>query len=237
MTHFDFSSNADKSTGGEPPPVTMFHRRRTMRTRNALAALVLSTVCLVSLPAVAGESEAQSFVEQKQGRISQLLRQPSTATRDAQVDQELGVTFDYDELTKRIFGLCPAGISCVDNWTSLTAAQKAEMTGLFKKLVQKTYRKNLIKTLDYEITFRGSRASVQNESKIQTEAKSKVKPRDPSTRIDYVVRGSGDAYRVVDIVTEGSSLTANYREQVAKMLREHDYAYVAKKITDKANAP
>ncbi len=208
-----------------------------MRTRNALAALVLSTLCLVSLPAFAGESEAQSFIEQKHGKISQLLRQPSTASRDGQVDQELGITFDYDELTRRIFGMCPAGISCVDNWTSLSSAQKAEMTGLFKKLVQKTYRKNLMKTLDYDITYKGSRATVQNESKIRTEAKSKVKPRDPSVQIDYVVRGSGEAYRVVDIVTEGSSLTANYREQVAKMLREHDYAYVAKKIGDKANAP
>ena len=207
-----------------------------MRIRTTFAALLLSTACLVSLPAFAGEAEAQSFVEQKHGKIAQLLKQPANATRDGQVDQELGVIIDYEELTRRIFGQCPSGVACVDNWTGLSAAQKTEMTGLFRKLVQRTYRKNLIKTLDYDVSYKGSRATISNESKIRTEAKSKIKPRDPSVQIDYVVRSDGGGYRIVDIVTEGSSLTTNYREQVSKMLREHDYAYVAKKIGDKANA-
>jgi phospholipid transport system substrate-binding protein len=200
-------------------------------------AAILAASLLLAPVARGGEAEARSLVEQKHARISQLLRQPASAARDAQVEQELAATFDYDELTRRVFGKCPPGVSCVDNWSKLTPAQREEMTGLFRKLVQKTYRKNLVKTLDYEVTYKGARALLANESKIRTEAKSRVKPRDPPVEVEYIVREDGGAYRIVDIVTEHSQLTANYREQVAKMLREHDYAYLQKKISDKANAP
>ncbi len=200
-------------------------------------AAVLAAALLVTPAALAGEVEARAFVEQRHVKITQLLRQPASSGRDAQVEQELGAVFDYDELTRRIFGKCPPGMSCLDNWTKLSAAQQQEMTDLFRKLVQKTYRKNLVKTLDYDVSYKGSRAVLANESKVRTEAKSRVKPRDPAVLVDYVVREDAGIFHVVDIVTEGSSLATNYREQVAKMLREHDYAYLRKKISDKANAP
>jgi ABC-type transporter MlaC component len=54
-------------------------------------------------------------------------------------------------------------------------------------------------------------------------------------QVDYVVKPEGSAYRVVDIVTEGSSLTKNYYDQFHKMLTTpgQGYPHVVKKLNEK----
>ena len=143
---------------------------------------------------------------------------------------------DYEELARRAFGQpCPAAIaSCANHWAELTDAQKTEVTGLLKALVEKNYRKNLIKTLDYDVTFKGTKEQA-GDSKIRTEAKSKLKPRDPPVQVDYVVRSTNGAFHIVDIVTEGSSLTKNYYDQFHKMLTTpgQGYPHIVEKLNEK----
>jgi phospholipid transport system substrate-binding protein len=123
----------------------------------------------------------------------------------------------------------------VNHWAELTDQQKAEVTGLLKQLVEKNYKKNLIKTLDYEVTYKGTKDVAGGDAKIRTEAKSKLKPRDPAVQVDYVVKGASNGYKVVDIVTEGSSLTKNYMDQFHKMLITpgQGYPHVVKKLNEK----
>ena len=66
-------------------------------------------------------------------------------------------------------------------------------------------------------------------------AKSKSKPRDPVVRVDYVVKQTGSGYRVVDIITEGSSMTKNYYEQFRKKMHNpgEGYANIVQKLREK----
>jgi ABC-type transporter MlaC component len=201
-------------------------------------ALVLSVACLSASGIAAAEETAQSFVEHEHAKLATLLKQPASPARDNQVTHELDTMVDYDELARRAFGQpCPVTIpQCTNHWAELNDAQKAEVSGLLKRLVEKNYRKNLIKTLDYDVTFKGQK-DIAGDSKIRTEAKSKLKPRDPAVQVDYVVKNVNGAFHVVDIVTEGSSLTKNYYDQFHKMLTnpQQGYAHVVKKLNDKIN--
>lgn len=198
----------------------------------ALLALALSTLGGLA----AADEAAQTFVQNEHVKVTNLLKQPATASRDAQVTQAMDGMVDYDELARRAFGQpChPSLPGCVNHWGELSEAQRAEVSGLLKRLVEKNYRKNLTKTLDYEVTYKGTK-EMGGDSKIRTEAKSKLKPRDPPVQVDYVVRGSTNGHRVVDIVTEGSSLTKNYYDQFHKMLTNptQGYAHVVKKLNEK----
>jgi ABC-type transporter MlaC component len=209
-----------------------------MRIRTLFHALFLALACLMLAGSASADESAQGFVEKQHGKISALLRQPESAARDNQVTHELDNMVDYEELARRAFGQpCPAAIpSCTNHWAELSDAQKTEVTGLLKALVEKNYRKNLIKTLDYDITFKGMKESA-GDAKIRTEAKSKLKPRDPPVEVDYVVRGTNGQFHVVDIVTEGSSLTKNYYDQFHKMLTNpaQGYPHIVKKLNDKIN--
>jgi len=211
-------------------------RENVMRIRTLFQALLVVLACLTLAGAAVADESAQGFVEKQHVKLTGLLKQPATAARDAQIDHELDAMVDYDELARRAFGQpCPAAIpSCTYHWTDLTDAQKTEVSGLLKALVEKNYRKNLVKTLDYDVTFKGSREAA-GDQRIRTEAKSKLKPRDPAVQVDYVVRANNGQFHVVDIVTEGSSLTKNYYDQFHKMLTNpaQGYPHIVKKLNEK----
>jgi phospholipid transport system substrate-binding protein len=187
--------------------------------------------------AARADDGAQTFLEAQHQKVNALLRQPASPARDAQVSAVLDGMIDYGELARRTFGVpCPSAVpGCTHHWTDLTDAQKAEVQGLLQKLVSKNYQKNLIKTLDYEISYKGNSDAGGGATRVKTEATSKVNPRDPPVQIDYVIAGGPGTYKVVDIITEGSSLTKNYYDQFHRMLTTPDqgYAYLVKKLTDK----
>jgi ABC-type transporter MlaC component len=209
-----------------------------MRFRHLLSAAALAVSCtFLAGGASADVDSAKTFVEREHGQIKKLVEAnaPSDDVRKA-IDNMV----DYDQLAMRTLGKpCPSTVpSCTNHWDDLTAEQRAEVTGLLRKLVEKNYHKNLNKTRDYDISFRGAKDQGENVSKIKTEAKSKVKPRDPAVQVDYVILGTGDKYRVIDIVTEGSSMTKNYYDQFHRMLttKEQGYPYLVKKLQDKVAA-
>ena len=209
-----------------------------MRFRQYLAAAVLALSCtLVAGSAAADVDGAKTFVEREHSQIKKLVEAnaPSDDVRKA-----IDGMVDYDELAKRTFGNpCPPSVpSCTNHWNELTPEQRVEVTGLLRKLVEKNYHKNLNKTREYDISYKGAKEAGENLAKIKTEAKNKTKPRDPAVQVDYVILGVGDKYRVVDIITEGSSMTKNYYDQFHRMLTtdSQQYPYLVQKLRDKIAA-
>ena len=174
----------------EPLSVPPIEPKMTMPIRLSsvprfLAFAVFVCALLLGGRARADEaSEAQDYVEKQNNRIAALLRQPASAQRDAQITGLLNGYIAYDEVTHRAFGEpCPTAKPCEDHWKALTDPQKTEVADLLKRLVEKNYRKNLIKTLDWEISYKSSKESRDGEYRVKTEAKNKTKPRDPSVQV------------------------------------------------------
>lgn len=191
---------------------------------------------VVAATTVASAREgALAFLRSEHQTLAGLLRQPASPAREARVESTLSNLVDGDELARRAFGQpCPPSRpGCVNHWAALTAAQRAEVTPLLKKLVIKAERKNVLKTLDYDVDYKGEREA-ESQSIVHMEARSKLKPRDPPLLIDYVVASRAESWRVVDIVTEGSSRTKNYYEQFNRMLTTagQGYPYVVAKLKE-----
>jgi len=207
-----------------------------MRFRWLVPVLLVVASLVVSAPARA--DDAQSFIQQQHAKLEQLLRQPDSEARTAQINRSLDNFVDYDALTKRAFGEpCPSSVpACDDLWSGYADEERQTLRDLLTRLVRKNYRKNLVKTLDYEITYRGTRDS-GGDARVMTEAKNKNNPRETSVRVDYVVAHTAYGYRVVDIITEGSSLTKNYYEQFRKKMKTpgEGYPNIVQKLEDKVN--
>ncbi|MGA2447684.1 MAG: ABC transporter substrate-binding protein [Polyangiaceae bacterium] len=207
-----------------------------MRFRWLVPVLLVVASLVVSAPARA--DDAQSFIQQQHAKLEQLLRQPDSEARTAQINRSLDNFVDYDALTKRAFGEpCPSSVPACDNlWSGYADEERQTLRDLLTRLVRKNYRKNLVKTLDYEITYRGTRDS-GGDARVMTEAKNKNNPRETSVRVDYVVAHTASGYRVVDIITEGSSLTKNYYEQFRKKMKTpgEGYPNIVQKLEDKVN--
>jgi ABC-type transporter MlaC component len=205
-----------------------------MRFRR-FAVLSFSALAL-ALSSTALADDAESFIQREHAKLEHLLHEPVSPARDSQINQALDGFVDYAELTRRAFGEpCPSSVpSCDDLWSKYLEPQKQELKDLLGQLVRKSYRRNLAKTLDYEVAYRGARDSA-GDTRVLTEAKNKTKPREPAVRVEYVVKPTANGYRVVDIVTEGSSLTKNYYDQFRKKMENpsEGYSNIVEKLREK----
>jgi phospholipid transport system substrate-binding protein len=195
-----------------------------------------SGLLVLASTVAARAADPQEFIQHEHAKIEQLLHQPPSGARDGQIDRALDDFVDFDELARRAFGEpCPAAVpACEDLWAKYAEGQKAELKDLLGQLVRKSYRKNLAKTLDYDVEYHGQREAA-GDTRVLTEAKSKSKPRDPAVRVDYVVKQTAGGFRVVDIITEGSSLTKNYYEQFRKKMDTpgEGYGNIVQKLHEK----
>jgi len=199
-----------------------------MRLRHlpALGLSVASALAVVAFAPKAHAEDAEQFIQREHATLERMLHQPPSPARDAEVNQALDSFVDYDELTRRAFGepCHPTLPNCEDIWVTYEGAKQQEVHDLLKHLVEKSYRKNLLKTLDYDINYRGTREQ-GGDIRVITEAQNKARPRDPPTRVDYIVKQTPSGFRVVDIVTEGSSLTKNYYDQFRKKMHNPSEGY------------
>jgi ABC-type transporter MlaC component len=209
------------------------HFRPTRAVASLLAALAVCAFAPSGRALAEGKDDARTFVRREHDRLRALLLRPDSADRAAQVTRELDGAVDYGELTRRSFGEpCPAERSaCIDHWKELTDAQKAEVAGLLRRLVQKICQREIEETRDYDVTYLGVKDQ-SGDLRVSTEAKSNLRPRDPSTLIDYVVHSKNGQLWMVDWVTEKSSMSKNYYDEFDRKMRDPalGYASIAAKL-------
>jgi phospholipid transport system substrate-binding protein len=209
-----------------------------MRIRTLIPAVMLAvSAVLVAGGASADVAGAQDFVQREHGNIKKLVE--SNAPSD-QVRRAIDGMVDYDELTARTLGEpCPLQApGCKSLRGKVTDDEYRQINTLLRKLVEKNYHKNLDKTREYDVAYKGAREAADNLAKVRTEAKNKTKPRDPAVQVDYVIIEKDGKYKVCDIVTEGSSMTKNYYDQFAKMLNNPAQGpkYLIEKLEKKVNS-
>ena len=195
-----------------------------MKIRPLLAVLALGVTLASAAPANA--QTPNDFVQTGHHQLETLLRQPASTSRDQQISSAFDQMVDYDELIKRCFK---------EHWGDLDAAKQAEVSGLLKDIVRRNYKKNLKRTLDYEVTYTGMRGQ-GTDVVVRTQAQSRVNVREPVVQIDYVVEGPASGpFHVVDIIAENSSTTHNYYREFHKFLTDSSkgYPYLVQKLKDK----
>lgn len=194
--------------------------------------LSLGLICAsLTLAGSALASPQDDFIKAGQARLTELLKQPAaTPDRDKNLTAKMDELVNYPELVRRCFK---------EDWAPLSDAQKAEVTALLHKLVEKNYRKNLKRTLDYTVTFSPD-APVGSDIRVRTVATNTTNARDV-VQVDYVVAGPGadGKFHIVDILTEGSSLANGYYTQFHKMLNTtgQGYPYIVTKLNEKLAKP
>lgn len=189
---------------------------RSFRAAALIAAL------LFAAPLVHA-SEAQTFVKSKQTELTELVRKAKTPADEKRLQGAFDEVLDYDSLARE---------SLKESWDERTAAERAEFQGILQKLVRTAYRKNLKRIRDYDVQYTGE-AKAELGQVVKTTAKSRSNAREEPIAIDYVVRESGGKWRIVDIVTEGSSLVGNYRNQFRRIIKKQGFPELIRRMKTK----
>jgi len=191
-----------------------------------LAALALTAAfTFAALPgaAIASSLGAQDFIRARQTTVTDLLKKPASSARDQQIAAVLDGMLDYDRLAREALS---------QHWSTLEEAQRKEFTDLLKKLVQRNYERNIKNIQGYTVEYLGEDAK-DAVVVVRTRAASKTNRREPPVEIDYRLEQVGNEWRVFDIVTEGSSLVGNYRNQFNRIIRKDGYDALVKRLQDR----
>src|SRR6187200_3751986 len=185
-------------------------------------------VCAVTtfgFGATAWAQGPEAFVKAKQEELVSILR-AGGPEEDKKVEAIFNTMLDYDALAK---------LSLDKHWTEISDSDRAEFTAVLKKLVQRAYRKNIKKTLNYEITYKGEGEASKGQL-VRTVARNKDKPREQPVSVDYVLHQVGGQWRIFDVVTEGSSMVMNYRNQFGRIIKKDGFAELLRKMKSKADS-
>ncbi len=179
----------------------------------------------VALPPVASRADggATGFIVQRQSRVSALLHEPPSRERERRVGDVLDSMIDYDDLARR---------SMESHWNELTAGQKKEFTRLLKQLVQRSYERNIKGILDWNVEYLDEEPSSPGVT-VHSRATSKNNPRAEPVTIDYKIVQTSSGLRVYDIVTEGSSLVNNYKNQFNRILQKDGFDALIRRMKAK----
>jgi phospholipid transport system substrate-binding protein len=193
-----------------------------MTIGKSLRSVALFTALLFSAPSVLA-ADAESFVKAKHTELTQMVKKAKSAADEKKVEEAFDRVLDYDALAQE---------SLKEFWQERTPEERAEFQGILTKLVRAAYRKNLKRIGDYDVEYKGESKGVSGQV-VRTVAKSRGGSREEPVSIDYVVRESNGQLRIVDIVTEGSSLVGNYRSQFRRIIKKQGFPELLRRMKTK----
>ncbi len=182
-----------------------------------MIARVFSLMLVVSSIALAAPAFAQQgatrFLQERHEEVNRILRQPAAneaarQRRAERLTRTLNELLDYEELSRRSLGA---------HWDSRNPADRERFVTLLRQLVERNYEGNLERIVDFEITYERETPR-DGLTVVHTTARSRTQRRQPPVAIEYTLRRAGDAWRVVDVRTDGVSMVDNYRNQFNRII-------------------
>ena len=120
------------------------------------------------------------------------------------------------------------------HWADLSASQRSDFSEVLKQLVERSYRSNLERIKDYDVTY-GDAARRGTSVFVSTQARSTENRRAPAVTIDYEMKIVNDEWRVVNVVTDGQSLVENYRSQFHTLIERDGFDGLMERMRGRLN--
>jgi phospholipid transport system substrate-binding protein len=165
--------------------------------------------------------EVKKTVDEVVRIVSDKDMKKSKNTRRKALKQVIGDIFDYTEIAKRSLG---------KYWKQRTPDERKQFVNLFAVLLERTYANKIESYHNEKIIYLGEK--VEGD---YAEVKSKVisASHDEFT-LDYRLINENGKWMVYDVVIEGISLVSNYRGQFNRIISEHGYGELIKKLQNKS---
>jgi phospholipid transport system substrate-binding protein len=164
-------------------------------------------------------ADAERFVRDRQQQLVDLIREKA----DPKIERAFDEMLDYGSLAQDTLH---------DYWNERSAKERQQFQCVLRGLVTDAHRKNLGKTLDYEVKFEGT-SKADDGYLVTTVAKNTKNIREEPITIAYLVHRRDGIWRVRDIVTEGSSLVDNYRSQFRRIIKKDGFGELMRRMKNK----
>lgn len=201
-------------------------RCRAPRDRRGWAVSLALLVLTVGLHATASADVPADQLKESVDKVLAILTTPALAGPSKIRERRIAIgevadrAFDFDAM---------AQAALARHWRARTREERAEFTGLFKDLVERSY----INLLERRGGYSGEKVFYVGESTNGEYARVKTKiltKRDEEVPVDYAMRRQGQKWLIYDVFIENVSLVANYRAQFNNIVATASYEELVKRI-------
>lgn len=184
-----------------------------------LAYLFLALFCASNAVWAMAEApaSAQEMVQKQTDlMLSTFKAQREQITKDQQllyklVDEIVLPHFDFEKMSSWVIG---------KHWRNATDEQKARFVQEFRTLLVRTYAVALYEYTDQQVVYLPSRSDpAATEAVVKTEVRQSGGA--PPISINYDLYLKDGAWKVYDVIIEGTSLVTNYRSNYASEIRQN----------------
>ena len=174
---------------------------------------------------LASQADAAATLRAADDTLRRLLGGPAadSAGRRRAVTAQLGSLFDIDTLAARALGA---------HWQAMPPAERRQLVGTLRTLVERNYLSQLEGQLDYRIDYgapRSDGADVWVPTRVRGAAAGAS-----TFAVDYRMHRDKGRWWVFDVCTEGASLVDNYRAQFSRIIAKEGTAGILRRLAAKA---
>ena len=180
--------------------------------------LVISTLPIIALSEQAATGPRET-IEAADRQIRDLLSKtlpegsPAAKTRDDQLRQVVTNLLDIETMSKNALGR---------SWDERTPQERQEYLTLMGQLVERSYLKQARNRTEYEISFEEIEIKGSNAN-VVTNLRFKTRGRVETIEVAYDLTKSGNTWRVVDILTDGSSTVRGYQTNFRRIITKNGF--------------
>jgi len=188
----------------------------------ALASLLL-LVCIAAAPAVLAaplSAGGQSGVADPLMKTKALIDEAVTVLRNPQLSladerRELrdmaAADLDFDDMARSALGY---------HWKHLSAEERTQFVRLFTAFIEDAYLSKIQDYSDQQVQFIRETFDGQGSAEVYSNV---VKSGDSPIALNFMLEQEGGNWKIYDVVVDGISITANYRNQFNRVINEQGF--------------
>jgi len=189
------------------------------------SSLILFFLAL-GLPLFVKAGDPSDQIKQTTEKILAIVQSPDLKGADKENERQKQMKAAIDE---RFNWSAMARSAIGKHWRELSEAQRAEFSGLFGELVEKTYLAQVEGYSGEKIVYKGDKV----DGAYGVVEVTIVTLRGTDIPVSYRVLKKGTSWFVYDVNIEGVSLVNNYRSQIGSILDTSTYGDLIEKIKAK----
>ena len=188
--------------------------------RRLVAAFVLlaSAASVTAYPATARAASAEDPKTIVTSTVSQVLlilkdHQAPESERRRKLIDTVAPHFDFKDMAKSSLGY---------HWRELNADQQGQFTQLFTAFMEDAYLNKLEGFSNQKIEFLDQHSPDPSEVEVNSRV---VTPgqTDQPIKVDYLLQRRENEWKVCDVIVDGISITANYRNQFNRVVNNQGF--------------
>jgi phospholipid transport system substrate-binding protein len=197
------------------------------RRRGFAAGLVAAWVVLAGAPLPAEEapagSDAQRVIEQTVNVVLGILRDDakSEAQRREELEAIAQQRFDFRTMSRLVLAR---------NWKVLSKEERSEFVDEFQEYLANDYGSRIERYEQEEVAVLGEQPEPRGDVTVKTRI---VGGENDGALVDYRMRKREDEWKIIDVVVEGISLVANFRDQFRDVMGREGPSALLGKLREK----